>query len=343
MYYVGLDAHLRRSTICVLDENGKKLFDRHIKGLTDKVMEELTKVKAELGGEMAVCFEASCGYGHLHDQLRKVAKRVVVAHPGHLRLIFRSKKKTDRVDAKKLATLLFLDQVPPVYVPNADVRGWRSLVEHRGRLIRKRTRVKNEIRSLLRGEGIVVRKNIWTLAGRAELGELQLDNPCSAFRLTMFLAELESYMVQVSATDRVLGAEGRKHAGVQLLMTIPGVGERTAECLVAYIDDPGRFPSASEVASYFGLIPCLDSSAGKDRLGHITKQGPASARRLLTEAAWISIRKSPTVRAYYERVMRGDPERKKIALIATAHYLLRVSLALLKSGECWLEAAERAA
>lgn len=338
MNYVGLDAHLKRSTICVLDENGKKLFDRHIKGASDKVMEELSKVKQELGGELAVCFEASCGYGYWHDQLRREAKRVVVAHPGHLRLIFRSKKKHDRADAQKLATLLFLDQVPPVYVPDAEVRGWRALVEHRGRLVKKRTRVKNEIRSLLRGEGIEVRRNIWTRAGRSELGELRLAHPASGFRLTMLLSELESYLIQVSATDRALAAEGRKRPAVDLLMTIPGIGERTSECLVAYIDNPHRFKGSSEVASYFGLIPCLDSSAGKDRLGHITKQGPPSARRLLTEAAWISIRKSPTVRAYYERVLRGDPERKKIALVATAHYLLRVSLAMLKSGECWREA-----
>jgi len=343
MNYVGLDAHLRRSTICVLDENGKKLFDRHIKGTTDKVMEELRKVKQELVGEMAVCFEASCGYGYLHDQLRQVTKRVVVAHPGQLRLIYRSKKKSDRVDAHKLAALLFLGQVPPVYVPPPDVRAWRGMVEHRGRLVEKRTRVKNEIRSLLRGEGIVLPKKTWSKAGRAALAELPLENSILEFRLTTLLAELESYMAQIAAADRVLAAEARQRPAVDLLMTIPGVGKRTAECLVAYIDDPNRFPSAKQAASYFGLIPCLDSSAGKDRLGHITKQGPGSARRLLTEAAWISIRRSPTVRDYYERVMKGDPDRKKIAVIATAHYLLRVSLSLLKNGECWMESAERAA
>ncbi len=71
---------------------------------------------------------------YVHDQLSRVAKRVVVAHPGQTRLIFRGKRKNDRIDAKKLATLLFLDQVPTVHVPSLDVRSWRNLIEFRPRL-----------------------------------------------------------------------------------------------------------------------------------------------------------------------------------------------------------------
>ena len=152
------------------------------------------------------------------------------------------------------------------------------------------------------------------------------------------LDELASHKKNVQAAERVLYKEAQKHPGVQVLMSIPGVGIRTAECLVAYIDNPGRFSSKKKVASYFGLIPSLDSSAGKHRLGHITKQGPPTARCLLTEASWSAVRKSDTVRAYYERIMKGDPDRKKIAIIATAHYLLRVSLKLLETGELWEEA-----
>jgi transposase len=329
--------------MCVLDENGKKVFDREIKGTADKVIEEMAKVKAEKGVELAVCFEASCGCGYLHDGLRKVAKQVKVAHPGHLHLIYRSKKKNDRVDAGKLAKLLFVDALPTVHVPAADVRSWRGLIEQRGRLVEKRTGVKNEIRALLRGQGLLFKKNIWTKAGRAELWKLEIADAVVSFRLTMLLNELEYVMSQVRAAEKVLDSIGRRHPGVALLCTIPGIGRRTAECLVAYIDDPRRFDSTSQVAAYFGLVPCLDSSAGQDRFGHITKQGPATARKLLTEASWLAIRRSETVKSYYERVRRGDPDRKKIALVATAHYLLRVSLALLKTGECWMEASEREA
>lgn len=338
MIYIGLDAHVKSSAICVLDSNGKQICNRQVRGYWPKVIEELKKVMEDFGGPMSICFEASCGSGHLHDQLKRIAKRVVVAHPGQLRLIFRSKKKNDRVDARKLATLLFLDQVPPVYVPGRYVRSWRQTIEYRMRLVNKRAQTKNQIRALMRSYGIEPHKKLWSKEGMGWLSRLEMPDELSSFRLSLLLDELVGLIGKVREVERVLAREAKRNPAVDVLMTIPGIGIRTAECLVAYIDDPHRF-SGNKVGSYFGLVPSLDSSAGVIHLGHITKQGPPTARKLLTEAAWLSIRKSKKVRSRYERIMNGDPDRKKIAIIATAHYLLRVSHSLLMTGEVWDEAA----
>ncbi len=85
------------------------------------------------------------------------------------------------------------------------------------------------------------------------------------------------------------------------------------------------------------MVPCEDSSAGRQRLGHITKQGPGLVRRLIVEAAWQAVCRSPTVRAYFQRVMHGDPERKKIAIVATGHYLPRCMQAMLRKTTTWKE------
>ena len=122
-----------------------------------------------------------------------------------------------------------------------------------------------------------------------------------------------------------------------LLRSIPGVGVRTAEAVAAFIDDPHRFANAKAVGRYFGLVPRQDQSGDKNRLGHITREGAPVVRRLLAEAAWQAIRRSPTVGAYFERAQREDPQRKKIALVATAHYLVRVMWAMLKRGTFWEE------
>ena len=90
-----------------------------------------------LPNRFEVCYEASCGYGHYHDLLRPVAARVLVAHPGQLRLIFRSKHKNDRNDAERLAKLLYLGETPTVHVPTPEVRTWRELVNCRGQIIAK--------------------------------------------------------------------------------------------------------------------------------------------------------------------------------------------------------------
>jgi hypothetical protein len=76
----------------------------------------------------------------------------------------------------------------------------------------------------------------------------------------------------------------------------------------------------------------------RNRLGHIiTREGAPVVRQLVAEAAWQSQRSSPAVRAYFERAQRGDPQRKKIALVATAHYLVRVMWAMLGRGATWQE------
>jgi transposase len=87
--------------------------------------------------------------------LRPVAARVLVARPGQLRLIFRSKNKNDRNDAERLAKLRYLGETPTVPVPSPEVRAWRELINGRSQLIAKRTRAKNSVRALLRSAGIV--------------------------------------------------------------------------------------------------------------------------------------------------------------------------------------------
>jgi transposase len=335
MRYVGMDVHLRQTTICILDENGKRVKMGTVKGAWDKVVGELGQVPRPF----EVCFEASCGYGHLHDRLIRMARKVAVAHPGQLRLIFRSKRKNDRVDAEKLAKLLFLNEVPPVHVPSAEVRSWRAMIEHRQRLLQERVRVKNTLRALLRTHGLAAPKGLWTKAGRRWIAEQVFPTPMDALQRDMHLERLGSTQEMVRRVETLLEQIAGKNAGVTLLMGIPGVGIRTAEAVMAYVDDPARFGSVKDYGSYFGLIPCQDASAGKNHLGHITRQGPPTVRKLLTEASWQGIRRSKRIRAYYERIRQDNPERKKIALVATAHYLLRVMAAMLRTGEVWRQEA----
>ena len=331
MQYVGMDVHWRQTTICILDENGRRVKRFEVRGPWQKVLGELKRV----AGRRPVCFEASCGYGWLYERLKTMAEKVVVAHPGQLRLIFRSKRKNDRVDAEKLAKLLYLDEVPPVYGPSVEVRSWRARIEHRQKLLQERVRTKNQLRVLLRTHGIVAPRGLWTKKGRAWIEAQELPTSMDRLQRDILLERLGSLRELLERIEDALEEIAQSHAGVKLLMEIPGVGIRTAEAVMAYVDDPHRFERVKSVGSYFGLVPCQDQSAGKNRLGHLTRQGPATVRKLLTEASWQAIRRSPRIRAYFERVRQGNPERKKIALVATAHYLIRVMLAMLRTGEVW--------
>lgn len=331
MWYVGLDVHWTVSVISVVDDNGKEQFCRTVRGTWDMLLEELEKIKHPF----KICFEASTGYGTIYDKLKSVAEEVMVAHPGHLRLIFRSKRKTDRIDARKLAKLLYFGEVPVVYVPSLDIRAWRAMIEHRNNLIKERTRAKNSIRTTLRGRGIRMAKGLWTNGGLKWLETLELPTVVDTIRKDDLLERLIMNARMIKRVERELKKIAGSHPGVQLLMGIPGVGMRTAEAVIAYIDDPQRFGKNRSIGNYFGLVPCHDESAGKKRIGHITQEGPSTVRKLLVEAAWQAIRRQPKVRERYERIMRNSDKRKKIAITAIAHYLVRVMLAMLKRNREW--------
>jgi transposase len=335
MYYVGLDVHYRTSTYCILNHHGREVKCQTMRGHWPKLLEHLAMIE----GPWTICFEATCGYGYLHRELSRLARRVLVAHPGQLRLIFRAKRKNDRVDARKLAKLLYLDEVPEAYVPSEDVQSWRELIEHRRRVVDGQTTCKNAIRSLLRSHGVLPPKGLWSKKGLAWLGTLEMSTAAAQLKRQLLRDELDEAKRRARTITRTLDEIGDRHSAVTLLRTIPGVGMRTAETMAAYIDDPKRFRRSAQVAAYFGLIPCQDASAGTNRFGHITRQGPGTARKYLVEAAWQGVYRSPTIGAYFERIRRGKKERRKIALVATAHYLLRCMPAMLRRGQSWREAA----
>jgi len=339
MFYVGLDIHTKHIALCVLNESGQVVRRARVRGI-----DEMLVILKGLPDRFEVCYEASCGYGHYHDLLKPLAARVLVAHPGQLRLIFRSKNKNDRNDAERLAKLLYLGETPTVHVPSLDVRTWRELINCRSQVIAKRTRAKNTLRALLRGAGVVPPRHpgLWTKKGLAWLRQLDLPTASQQLRRDLLLEEVEALNRQVRRIEQELNRRAQQTPAVARLRSIPGVGIRTAEAVAAFIDDPHRFRHAKAVGRYFGLVPCQDQSGDKNRLGHITREGPAVVRQLVAEATWQAVRRSPRVRAFFERTQRGDPQRKKIAVVATAHYLVRVMWALLKRGTVWQENEARA-
>src|SRR6516164_1450031 len=228
-----------------------------------------------------VCYEASCGYGYYHDLLQPLAARVLVAHPGQLRLIFRSTSKNDRKDAERLAKLLYLGETPTVHVPSLDVRAWREPINCRTQVIAKRTRAKNALRALLRGAGVVPPRSpgLWTKQGLAWLRQLGLPTASQQLRRDLLLEEVDALNRQVRRIEHELNRRAKQAPAAARLRSIPGVGIRTAEAVAAFVDDPDRFRSAKAVGRYFGLVPCQDQSGDRNRLGHITREGAPVVRQ----------------------------------------------------------------
>jgi len=254
-----------------------------------------------------------------------------------------TKRKTDRDDALKLARLSAMDQLPLVTLPNSQVRQWRSLIGYRHTLVGRRTAIKNSIRSILDRQGMSwpsgksgwTHKSLSRLQRRAQsIADVDAD---SLWRGQLHvelqaLQDQEDLLQQVECKLEELAAADKR---VALLRTIPGVGPRLSELVVAVIDDPKRFKNSKQVGAYAGLVPKQYESGTMHRQGRITGQGNKLLRALLVEVSWLMRRYNSHLRDVFDRVCRGSKTRRKIAVIAVARRLLICCWAMLRDGTRW--------
>jgi Transposase IS116/IS110/IS902 family/WD40-like Beta Propeller Repeat len=167
-------------------------------------------------------------------------------------------------------------------------------------------------------EGYRWKKKLFSQKGRALLEKLSLA-PWASRRRKELLELLDQLDPKIAELTAAVEQEAKKRPEVLLLMTHPGVGPITGLVYVLVIGTPDRFPCGKQLGSYTGLIPCEDSSAGRQRLGHISKQGNKLLRYLLGEAAQAAARCNPDWRRRYVHLMMR--RQKKIAKVAMARKL----------------------
>jgi transposase len=228
------------------------------------------------------------------------------------------KQKTDRQDAELLLRLLLENRFPRIWVPSPENRDLRQLLWHRHRLVQMRTRIMNQLQAVAMNEGCRWKKKLFSEQGRARLEKLPLA-PWASRRRKELLELLDRLNPTIEELTAAVEQEAQKQPEVLRLMTHPGVGPLTALAYVLVIGTPERFPCGKQIGSYVGLIPCEDSSAGQQRLGHISKQGNTLLRYLLGEASQAVVRcDADWRRRYVHLAMR---RQKNIAKVAMARKL----------------------
>ena len=287
----------------------------------------------------------SCGLaGWVHDICTEEGYEVLVCNPNQEAWKWkRIKRKTDRDDALKLAKLAALEQLVPVYIPCRQQREYRRLVKYRQVVLGRINRVQNNIRAIFaqRGMEMVRGQKAWALERleliaqhRKPLAECAMDELWRG-ELDLELIQLEHLRQHQHEVHKQLKALARADERVQLLETIPGVGRKTAEVVVAYLDDPHRFQNARQISSYAGMVPRRYQSGEMDRQGRIHKRGPRQLRSALVEAAWLMLRYNPWAKSVYDRLTSGQKTRKKKAIVAVARKLLVRCWVMLLRKESW--------
>jgi transposase len=347
MKILAIDLGKFKSTACVLDTISNEHAFSSIRTVAAEVHDLLA-----LHQPQRVVIEIGSAAGWVKDMAEAMGLIVQVANPNHEAWRWKNvKRKTDKDDALKLARLSAMDQLPTVQLPANQVRQWRSLIGYRWKLVCRRIGIKNHIRSILDRQGrclpggttgwtektlVVLRREARTLneAGTEDLWRFELHAELLALdQVQELIEQVETKLESLSMADE----------RVQRLQSIPGVGPRLAEVVVAVIDDPKRFKNAKQVGAYAGLTPRQFESGTMSRQGGISGRGNKLLRALLVEVSWLMQRYNSRIRSIFNQVCRGSKTRRKIAVVATARRLLVICWAMLRDGTRWNEPAARAA
>jgi transposase len=300
MIIVGCDYHPSFQQIAWVDtESGECGEQRlvHSEGEAEKFYRGLN------GHGVRVGIEAT-GHARWFERLLAELKyELWVGDPAEIRARRVRKQKTDRRDAQHLLQLLVEDRFPRVWVPNPENRDLRQLLWHRHRLVQMRTRLMNQLQAIAMNEGVRRKKGLWSKSGREQLGSLSLA-PWTTQRRQDLVEWLDRFNPRIKELSEAIEQEAERRPEVKRLMTHPGVGPLTALAFVLIIGSAERFRCGKQIGSYLGLVPCEDSSADHQRLGHISKQGNALLRFLLLEAAQAAVRSDPAWRRQFLHLAR---------------------------------------
>ena len=339
MNILAMDLGKCKTVVCLYnDENSKHRFGKVVtrpKQIHDLLVEE---------NPDRIVFEICSSAGWIYDIAKTLNFEVQVANPSTEGWRWKNvKRKNDREDALKLAKLSAMNQLPTVHMPKREVRQKRSFIQYRQRLVRRVVQIKNSIRSILDKEGYSMSrgKSGWSKQSLEQLAEMALPlEECDFNNLWrgQLYVELEMLKAAGKCLAKVtskLDELAKSNKQIQRLQTAAGVGPRLAEAIVAFVDEPGRFASGKQVGCYAGLTPKQYQSGSTDRQGRISGQGNKLLRALLVEVSWLGLRHNSWIRETYNRLLRGSPSRKKIAITAVARKLLVRCWAMLRDEQPW--------
>lgn len=310
--YIGIDLHKASFHACAVTETGTRLwegsFPRSAEGIAAFAAREVA------GAQLAV--EATGPTWPFVDAVTAIGVHACVVDPRKTKLKAGFAAKTDRLDARRLADALRRESVVSIYIPPPAIRQLRELCRGRQQLVRLRTRVVQAIRALLlRLDG--PEPPVTSLISARGLAWLSTVHLAEASEPT--LRRLERVLLAVHAEARAAEAVVKATAAADpiavALTRIVGIGPILSVVLRAEIGTITRFASGAALASYAGLVPRVEASAGTTRYGRITRQGSPWLRWALVEMALHATKRSDARGRWVRRLaVQKGIQKARVAL-----------------------------
>jgi len=341
---VGCDAHKHYSQLEVQDSDGQVLNRIRI----DHHAGAISSFFSQLPHGTPVALESVGNWYWIADEIEAAGCRPLLTNPAKATLLMDHVNKTDKLDANGLATLLRLGSLPSVWLPPASVRDQRELPRARMALCALRTSLKNRIHSFLAKYAVSPDdgSTLFSQRGRAWLdGNLSRLPPETARCLSQHLELLDFLCLQIASLEDRIHHQIALTPALQLLKSLPGVGDRLAIVIERQIGTISRFPSAAQFSSYSGTTPRVSSSGGKTRYGSMRMESNQYLK-------WAFIEASNAISAHHAqrgwthrhvsrlyvrvRAMRGA----SVAFGAVARHLAESAFWILRKNEPYRELSQ---
>lgn len=286
-YFIGIDLHSTQFTCCFLDEGEERInieYPVSSKGIGDFI--------SKAGNESIVMVEASSGTFEFVYRIRDHVKEVYVANPHKLKLISMVKRKTDKIDAEKLAIFLKMqiisgeELVKPVYIPEQTIKELRSLFTTYRSLTGIIVQIKNSIHGIYKQHLINIPRNILTAKTKRSdrLSGITLPESAAAQRdiLLNQLRQTEENLGQIEDQIKITGS--KYYREIDILTSMKGISVIMALAIIADVADIKRFPNSKNMTSYLRSTPSVDSSNNTTRIGKTNKFGRKLSISMVTQS-----------------------------------------------------------
>jgi transposase len=269
------------------------------------------------------------GFG-LHDYMAGRNMACVMISPGSVPKPTNQRVKTNKIDAKKISSMLAEGNFNPVRVPDGDYRELRNRVDLRQIYVQHQRATKQRIKALLLYTSLHttcrdIEQN-WSKRYIEHIKTIECT-PAIRSRLDRLLEDLNYARRQLLLTTRELRIFCETTADIKdhmhNLKTIPGIGIIVAANVLGRIGDPKHLKSLRELSAFCGIVPRENSTGDKVRRGGITHLGNPKLRSLLVEAAWVAIKKDKELEQFFYRIVNKNTQAyaKQKAIVAVAHKL----------------------
>lgn len=333
---IGCDLHEQNMLTLMAAGRGEptcRTYGNTEAGISAMVSEARQLARRHGAGRIVLAYEASSLGFALHDVLVAEGLECHVLAPSRIeRSVKQRRAKTDRKDAKQLLEILRGhvlggNDLPSIWVPEAQLRDDRELVRARLEAAESAGRIKTKVQSLLKRYDLrkpATAGQNWTLAHRDWLWELAGSSgplaPGTSQALASLLRRLVALEQEIVTLDKAiaeLAGQARYAKAVQATTARKGIGLLTAMVFLTELGTMSRFSNRRQLASFLGLVPsCHESGEACDRKGHITRQGPGRVRKVLCQAVWSMIRCDPEVSRRYAELVLRNPKKRKVAAVA---------------------------